>query len=115
MAIEIWGWAAWVITGLILLVALSGSGSMTGKKIGEILKSLNKTDKPLPTEIKEKLSAPILIISFKIKILLVTGIIFMMTLKTDWIESIATVVITFLVGLLIGLPSKKSIKDRKST
>ncbi len=100
----IWGWTGWVIIGLIILVVLSGQGSMTGKKIGDIMKSLSKSDGSISTEIKEKLSAPFLIKAFKIKILLVIGTIFIMTQKTDWAVSIISIVVAFLIGLLINMP-----------
>jgi hypothetical protein len=108
MAERVWGWAGWVIIGLIMLVALSGSGSMSGKKIGDLIKSLSKSNSSLSAEIREKLSAPFLHKTYKIRILLVIGTIFIMTQKADWIVSIAAIIIAFLLGLLIsGVFGKK--------
>ena len=110
MVIEVWNWTGWVIMGLIILVVLSGTGSMTGKKIGEVMKSLSNSDVSLLAEAKEKLSAPYLIKVLKIKIFIVAGTIFIMTLKTDWIASIAVIVVSSLIGLLItGVSSKKQV------
>ena len=108
MVERIWGWTGWVIIGLIILVVLAGQGSMTGKKIGDLMKSLSKSNGSLSVEIKEKLSTPFLLKAFKIKIFIVAGTIFIMTLKADWIVSIATIVIAFLIGLLISGVSGKS-------
>jgi hypothetical protein len=108
MVERIWGWAGWVILGLIILVVLAGQGSMTGKKIAGIIKSMSESKEPLSAEIRGKLSAPFLIKVFKIKILLLAGTIFIMTLKTDWLGSIVTIVIAFLIGLLISGVSGKS-------
>ena len=110
MVIELWGWTPWVIVGLILVVILSGSGSMTGKKIARVLMSLSKTDELLPADFTQKLSLPFLIKSFKIKILLVIGTIFIMTGKTDWVSSIVTIIAAFIIGLLISAISGKNIK-----
>jgi len=107
MVERIWGWTGWVIIGLIILVVLSGSGSMTGKKIAGIMKSLSGSSESLSTEIREKLFAPFLIRAFKIKILLLTGMLFIMTLKTDWLASTAVIVVSFLIGLLISGVSGK--------
>lgn len=107
MVIEAWNWTGWVIMGLIILVALSGLGNMTGKKLGDIFKSLSGSDGSLSTEIKEKLSAPFLIKAFKTKIFIVAGTIFIMTMKTDWLGSIAAIVVAFLLGLLISGVSGK--------
>jgi len=105
LVFNLWGWTAWVITGLVLLIILSGTGSKTGKKIGGILMSL-KDNESLPAA-KEKLSIPDLIKFFKIKITTAAGIIFIMTLKTDWIGSIIVIVVSILAGLLISSFSKK--------
>ena len=108
MAERVWGWTGWVIIGLILLVALAGAGSMGGKKIAESMKSLSNSTGSLSSEFREKVSASFLHKSYKIRILLVIGIIFIMTLKTDWIASIVAILIAFLIGLLIsGMSGKK--------
>lgn len=112
MVIDVWNWTGWVIIGLIILIVLSGMGSITGKKIGEVMKSLSNSDGSLSNEIKQRLSAPFLIKAFKVKILIVAGTIFIMTLKTDWIGSIASIVIAFLIGLLI---SRISGKEQESS
>ena len=108
MAERVWGWTGWVIIGLIILVTLSGHGSMTGKKIGEIMKSLSGTADVFSNEIKEKLGTTFLLKAYKVKILLVAGTFFIMTFKTDWIASIAAIIIAFLVGILISGMSAKS-------
>jgi hypothetical protein len=107
MVAETWGWTAWVIIGLLLLIVLSGAGSMGGKKIAGVLKSL-KGNEPLTTEIKEKLSLPFLIRSYKIRASVVLGIIFIMTIKTGWLESIAAIIIAFVVGLIFSFSNKEA-------
>ena len=108
MVERVWGWTGWVIVGLIMLVVLSGAGSMGGKKIGELMKSLSNSTGTLSSEVREKLSASFLHKSYKIRILLVIGTIFIMTLKTDWLVSIVSILIAFLIGLLITGMSGKS-------
>ena len=75
---------------------------MNGKKIGDLIKTLSKSDGSLSTEVKAKLSAPFFHKTYKIRILLVIGTIFIMTLKTDWLVSIVSILIAFLIGLLIS-------------
>ena len=106
MVIETWGWTAWVIVGLLLLIALSGFGNMAGKRIVGMLQSLNENNESISAEIKEKLSATLLLKSFKIRVMIAIGIIFIMTLKTGWIGSIVTILFAFLVGFLISILSK---------
>jgi hypothetical protein len=114
MVIESWSWNAWVILGIILLSVLSGYGSMTGKKIGIIVTSLDKKEKPLSTEIKSKLSAPLLLQSYKIRFAVAVSLIFIMTLKTGWVGSISAVIVAFAIGYLISKQTKSEVKNYES-
>jgi len=102
MVIELWGWTAWAIVGIVLIVVLSGSGSMTGKKIVGVIKSLNASEKLQPADFQNKIGLPVLIKTFKIKIMLVIGTIFIMTMKADWVFSIVSIIVAFLIGLVIS-------------
>ena len=108
MVERVWSWTGWVIIGLIILITLSGAGSMGGKKIGELMKSISNSTGSLSSEFREKVSASFLHKSYKVRILLVIGTFFIMTLKTDWVASIAAIIISFLVGLFISGVSGKS-------
>jgi hypothetical protein len=107
MAERVWGWTGWVIVGLIMLITLSGAGSMGGKKIVELMKSLSNSTGSLSSEVREKVSDSFLHKSYKVRILLVIGTMFIMTMKTNWLESIVTILIAFLIGLLISVISRK--------
>ena len=65
-------------------------------------------------EIKEKISAPFFIKSYKIKILMAIGIVFIMTLKTGWIDTLITIAVSFVIGILLGIPSKEPVKEIES-
>jgi len=107
LAIESWGFSSWVISGLVLLIALSGYGTMTGKKIGMTIGSLIGKEGPLTDEVKKRISDPLLMKSYKIKLTLALGIIFMMTIKPGWTGSLISVAAAFGIGLLLDLPRKQ--------
>ncbi len=100
-----WGWNSWVLTGLVLLVALSGYGSTTGKKIAMSVASLlNTNSKSIPDGVKKIIADPFLMKTYKLKITLALGIIFIMTTKPGWMGSIVAVAAAFAAGLLLDLP-----------
>jgi hypothetical protein len=105
LALKNWGMTAWIIIGIVLLFLLAGWGSVTGKKLKGILFSLSKDDEPLQNDVKAKLSDPSLVKSFRIKLTLALGIIFIMTLKPDWIGSIVTILAALVIGVLFNLVS----------
>ncbi len=112
-----WGWNSWVLTGLVLLIALSGYGSTTGKKIAMSIASLiNNKEQSIPSEVKSVISDPFLMTTYKLKITLALGIIFMMTTKPGWVGSIVTVAAAAAIGFLLELPlkMKADIKELES-
>jgi uncharacterized membrane protein len=113
LAEESWTWNPWIITGLVLLIALTGYGNVTGRKLGMSILSLDKTGKFIPDEIRKRISDPFIIKSYKVKVTLALGIIFMMTTKPGWIGCMVTVVAAFALGLLLDMPSrvKQEVKE----
>lgn len=107
LVISTWGWNAWVIIGLILLVSLSGFGSATGKKIGMAVGSLRGSEESINPEVKKRIANPSIMKSYKIKLTLAMGIIFIMTVKPDWTVSIISIAVSVLLGLLLNMPSKQ--------
>ena len=111
LVIESWGWTAWVVTGLVLLISLSGYGSMTGKKIITYILSLNREQQKLPAEAKNIIGAPKLLQSYKIRALLAIAIIFIMTLKPGWVGTISTVIVASLLGVASASTSKEKANE----
>lgn len=116
LVMEAWGWNAWVITGLILLIGLSAYGSTTGKKIGMTIGSLKGKEGLLSDDVKNRIGSPSMMKSYKVKITLALGIIFIMTTKPDWMGSIISIVSAFVFGLLLDLPArqKEAVKELES-
>jgi hypothetical protein len=114
LAEAVWGWSPWVIMGLILLAALSGYGSTNSKKIASSLFSLPKNNDPIPAETKNKLSDPKHLKMYKLRLPVAAGIIFLMTVKPDWLGTIATFVVSVIIGVLISLPAGEKMKELES-
>ncbi len=112
-----WGWNAWVLSGLVLLVVLAGYGSTTGKKIAMSIASLiTNNARSIPSEVKKVIADPFLMTTYKLKITIALGIIFMMTTKPGWVGSIVTVAAAITAGFLLDLPfrMKADIKELES-
>ena len=97
-------------------MGLSGYGSTTGKKIITAMKSLNPNEESLPDDYKKSIDGLALMKSYKIKITLALGIIFIMTIKPGWVGSIVTIVAASAIGLLLNLPFgvKEAAKEFES-
>ncbi len=117
MVILSWGWNSWVVTGLVLLVVLSGYGSTAAKKIAVSIASLiNDSGESISSAVKKVIADPFLMTTYKLKITTALGIIFVMTTKPGWIGCIVTVASAIALGFLLDLPfkMKADIKELES-
>jgi hypothetical protein len=101
MAVEIWGFNSWIISGLVLYLFLAAFGGIiVSRKVGQI-KSELETDN-LSESILVRLKSPLISESLKIRILLALSIIFIMTVKPDWTVTLMVICIALLTGFLLA-------------
>lgn len=104
MMTEIWVDAAWAILGIIGLLSLSISGSvLSGKKMIDIKKkaALGETEFPL-SKILTKVRDNYFWNSFMIRGFTALGIVFIMTFKTGFLDSIIVLAAAVLIGYATG-------------
>ena len=108
MMIDIWQTAAFAYIGIIGLLALSISGgAVSGKRIEAIGKSAAKGEAELPlSELILKSRDKFLWNSFLIRLFTALGLVFIMTFKTNLVNSIIAVLIALLIGFMGGKISK---------
>ena len=110
MMIEIWQTAAFAIIGIIGLLALSISGgAFSGKRLAAIGKSAVQGEAELPlSELILKVRDKYFWNSFLIRLFTALGLVFIMTFKTDLIDSIIAVLIAIFIGFATGKISKSA-------
>ncbi len=77
---------------------------------------ISNNGQSIPSEVKKVIADPFLMTTFKLKITIALGIIFMMTTKPGWIGTIVTVAAAVAAGFLLDLPfrMKADIKELES-
>ncbi len=115
MMTEIWVDAAWAILGIIGLLSLSISGSvLSGKKLIDIKKKAARDEKEFPlVKLLPKVRDSYFWNSFLIRSFTALGIVFLMTFKTDFIDSVIVLGISILIGYLIGKMTKSPVAKQK--
>lgn len=103
MAIDVWKDAGWVVMGFIGLLAIAISGGViSGKRITAIeTVAINDEDKPFK-EIKDMINDNFLWNSLMIRTATGLGIVYIMTLKTDLIDSIIVLLISVIIGFILA-------------
>jgi ABC-type multidrug transport system fused ATPase/permease subunit len=103
MAVEIWGFNSWIISGLVLYLFLAAFGGIiVSRKVGQIKSELETESDNLSESILVRLKSPLISESLKIRILLALSIIFIMTVKPDWTVTLMVICIALLTGFLLA-------------
>lgn len=103
MAVEIWGFNSWIISGLVLYLFLAAFGGIiVSRKVSQIKSELETESDNLSESILVRLKSPLISESLKIRILLALSIIFIMTVKADWTVTLMVICIALLTGFLLA-------------
>ncbi len=103
-----WGPRGWILVALAALVALAVIGGvLTGVRLARIGPAVGRASGPLPDDLQATLRDPVLLTSIRIRLAIVLGIAFLMTVKPSPVTSLVVVVLAAAIGLLAGqLPSR---------
>ncbi|WP_409300743.1 hypothetical protein [Peribacillus sp. SCS-155] len=123
LAISSWGWgAAWVNISLAVLIAMTIAGPIINlRRLKAILEAANNEKSSTPsTYVLEKVRDTVLWKSVVIMTLLAVALLFLMTMKLDYIGSLVTLAIGVITGIfaaniLLKNTSKAASMKHRST
>jgi hypothetical protein len=105
-----WGPRGWILVALGSLVLLGAIGGLaTGMRMARIGPAVGRAQGPLPDELRQTLRDPILLLSLRVRLAMVLGIVFLMTLKPSALASLVVMVVAMGTGLLTSqIPMRRS-------
>ncbi|HEV2013647.1 MAG TPA: hypothetical protein VGR77_07175 [Candidatus Dormibacteraeota bacterium] len=104
MMVTSWGARAWILVALASLVAFGAVGGLlTGVRMARIGPAVGRASGPLSDELRGALRDPILLTSFRIRLSIVIGIAFLMSVKPSVVASLAVVVLGAAIGLFASV------------
>jgi hypothetical protein len=99
-----WGAQGWILVALASLVAFAAIGGLlTGVRMARIGPAIGRASGPLSNELQGALRDPILLASFRVRLAIVVGIAFLMSLKPSVAVSLVVVVTAAAIGLLVSV------------
>ena len=99
----VWGPRGWILVALGSLVLLGVIGAFgTGRRMARIGPMVGRTHGPLPDEVRGMLRSPILLTSLRVRLAMVLGIVFLMSVKPSALASLLVIVVAIALGLLAG-------------
>jgi len=107
-----WGLKGWIAVALASLVALAVIGAFgTGMRMARLEPAVSQARGPLTDELRHPLHDPVLVTSLRVRIAIVLGIAFLMTVKPTFIAAVAVVVLAAAIGLLAGLFAQRRTRN----
>jgi hypothetical protein len=98
-----WGPQGWILVGLAGLVLIAAlGGALTGVRMARIGPAVFRTGGPLPADVVRMLRDQVLVISSRIRIALIIGILFLMSVKPSLVVSLVVVAVAGGLGLMAG-------------
>ena len=106
MTATVWGWGVgWTVVALAAMVLLAVLGAaLTGPRMAAIGRAIVAKDEAGPIVLSQRLRDPFLWASIQIRVAIVVGIVFLMTVKPDLRGALLTISVTAVLGLALTIP-----------
>jgi hypothetical protein len=104
-----WGPRGWILVALGSLVLLGGIGALgTGRRMARIGPAVGRAQGPLSAELRAMLHNPILLMSLRVRLAIVLGVVFLMSMKPAALASLLVIVLAVALGLVAGrIPARR--------
>ena len=116
MVATVWGPRGWILVALGSLVLLGVIGTQgTGRRMARIGPAVGHTQGPLSAELRERLRSPILLMSLRVRLAIVLGVVFLMTVKPSAAASLVVMLVGVALGLLAGqVPARRESRELRA-
>ena len=110
MTATAWGARGWILVALGSLVVLAVVGAFgTGMRIARLEPAIRGAHGPLGDELRRRLQDPVQLMSLRVRLAIVVGVAFLMTVKPAFVISLIVVVLAAAIGWLAGqLPPRRT-------
>jgi hypothetical protein len=112
MTATTWGFIPWIVTGLVAWLFVGVLGAVNGIRLGSLGRAAASQGERFSTELVARVRDPLLIASWRVRVAIVLGIVFLMTGKPGMWESVLVVLVAVLVGLVSSLPAWRAAAYR---
>jgi len=96
------GWVS--ATWLAIFFALVLGLALVLPRMKRIRAALPAGDEPLSPALRSRIADPVLLIAIRVRVMLATGIVYLMAAKTALFPSLVVLAVAVLLGVLFSLP-----------
>jgi small basic protein len=100
-----WGWRPWIVVALISWALIAIFGTVSGIRLAALERVPAPASGGISPEVQHRLRQPVFMISWRARIALGVGVVFLMTIKPGLGVSLLAVVIAVAIGLTTAAPA----------
>jgi hypothetical protein len=98
-----WGPKGWIIAAFASLIVLAVVGAVgTGMRMARLEAAISRAQGELAGDLARRLQDPVLLTSLRIRMAIMLGVAFLMTVKPTFIAAVVVVVLAASIGWLAG-------------
>jgi hypothetical protein len=111
-----WGVRGWIAVALSSLIVLAVVGALgTGIRMARLEPAISRAQGPLTDELRHRLRDPVLLTSLRVRVAIVLGVAFLMTVKPAFIASLIVVVLAVALAFLVGrVPQRRARNELRN-
>ncbi len=99
MTATVVGWTSWILVPLASFVVIAALGGISNRSLPAIERALQIETGPISDALRQRMSAPILAASVRVRTALALGIVFLMTTKPDVVGALVVIVVAAALGV----------------
>lgn len=118
MTAMVWGGAAWIIATLVTLVLLGViTQIVTGPRLVALQRAVSEDHRAVTPTLRQILHQPPLLIAMQIRMAVLLGVVFLMTVKPDLGGTLITIAVAVVLGIVSALPmlARRRVQEEPAT
>jgi len=112
MTATTWGFIPWIGTSLIAWLVVGVLGAVNGIRLGSLGRAVAAGGEGFSTELATRVKDPLFAASWRLRVAIVLGIVFLMTGKPGLWESLLVIAAAAAVGVVSSLPAWRAASYR---
>src|SRR5258708_27616900 len=97
------GWIP--LTLIAIFLALVLGFAMILPRMKRIRAALPSGNDPVSAQLRQRLSDPVLLTAIRVRVMVVTGIVYLMVAKISFVPSLVAFIIAIVLGLIFSIPA----------
>jgi len=112
MTLTVWGWVPWIVISFASMALLPIFGASNGIRMARLADEIATQTGKLPPAIRERIHAPVVWTSLRVRTAILLGIVFLMTVKPALIGALITMGLALVFGFVPQIGTRQELVEK---